>query len=593
MRDAGAGHEPVVLSTDQLPEWLRRHLPETGNLTADSRIVRSGDAFFALRGARHDGAAFIRQAVDAGAAAIVIEAARVIQSDLQMLPVPVCRVPDLKLSLGPVAADWYGQPSAELDLVAVTGTNGKTSVSHWIADGCNRLMAGERAVVVGTNGEGVPGTLRPLGMTTPDPLTVQRLFRRYLDEGIEVVALEASSIGLEQGRLNGSVIRTAVYTNLSRDHLDYHGSMDVYGEAKRVLFAWPGLKNAVVNLDDVLAPALLTVLQDHPAVPHRIGYLIYDALDNGDGQYPGKGTGADMPPALLRALSLADVCDEVLMAVAIEPGRWVLNLLQAPGVPLAGGEDTSADDEIDLSGVSDGDIEDFEQMQQLPTDELQQTSVDLDLQLIGRFNLSNALAVAGVWRAMGWSLDEIANQLAALKPVPGRMENILPPGASEAERAAVPLVVVDYAHTPDALENTLTALREVAQQRGGRLWCIFGAGGNRDAGKRPQMAAVAERLADRVVPTSDNPRDEDPKAILEDVVAGLRGEAWLVEADRKKAIDAVVAAASPQDVVLVAGKGREATQEIAGVFHPFSDPDTVAQALMARLDRDASAGRSG
>ena len=207
----------------------------------------------------------------------------------------------------------------------------------------------------------------------------------------------------------------------------------------------------------------------------------------------------------------------------------------------------------------------------------------LQLSVIGRFNLANTLAVAGAWRALGWSLAEIAVQLQALRPVPGRMEMMRAPGAGETAQTALPLVVVDYAHTPDALTNVLQALRQIAEARNGRLWCVFGAGGNRDRGKRPVMAAAVEALADRVVVTSDNPRHEDPQQILGDVVAGLSRPAWRVEADRAQAIAAAVAAADAADVVLVAGKGRERTQEVAGVFHPFSDPEVVQQALSRRL----------
>lgn len=567
MKKHEAGQAPVLIAPDQLSDWLHRHLPQTGRLTADSRRVRSGDAFFALRGARHDGTAFIPQALAAGAAAIVLEADDAVP--LGELPVPVCQVPTLKARLGEVAADYYGHPTASLSLVAVTGTNGKTSVTHWVADGCNRMMADDKAVVIGTNGAGVPGALQPIGMTTPDGLTIQTLFHDQVAADVQVAAIEASSIGLDQGRLDGSAIRVAVFTNLSRDHLDYHGSMQAYADAKRGLFAWPGLEAAVINLDDELAPALLETVSHHEAEPYCIGYLIHDACQALPADRIDPETG--MPKSLVRALELADACDEVLMAVSLAPGHWVLTLMSAAG---------------DVIVLDDGQDEEEEAG-------VQQSSVDLALQVLGRFNLANALAVGGVWRAMGWSLADIAGQLALLRPVPGRMENIaVPGGASEAELAALPLVVVDYAHTPDALENTLGALRELAAQRGGRLWCVFGAGGDRDPGKRPQMAAVAERLADVVVLTSDNPRSEDPKRILAEIEAGLTAPAWRVEENRAGAIDAAVQAAAPADVVLVAGKGREATQEVAGVFHPFSDPGVVGEALLHRLNRTILPGEA-
>ena len=664
MAESPNGLKGLVEPTE-LVAWLREHLPATGRLVSDSRRVGKGDAFFALHGRRQDGSTFIAQAVQQGAAAVVVaipaQACRaedaaegdVAQAEhaacgnfdyfrnLPTLPagiqVPVCYVPCLGTQLGALADEYYDHPSQVLDVVAVTGTNGKTSTTHWIAQGVNDRLAragdartedakngsadtssqrpaefaglvialdGDadtamqpgrgRGVVIGTNGVGTPGALEYIGLTTPDPLTLQTLFQQFRADAqapVGVVAMEASSIGLVQGRMQGTCIHTAVFTNLTRDHLDYHGSMQAYGAAKVGLFSWPTLQAAVVNLGDPLATEIIEVLHRHPAAPRIIGYWVnnaHGAPQAGQADAAFQAMDDDARARLRRFYELAMRCDEVLElaldrdsgqhVLMMFPGSVVKTLLQLPEagadpVALASGESVVSARQQRLQAMF-------------------RNVATLRLNVLGRFNMENALAAAGAWRSLGWNFPAIVEGLHQLHPVPGRMEIIGLPaahvsGADEAAPAATisstacPLVVVDYAHTPDALTNVLTALRDIASQRGGKLCCVFGAGGNRDRGKRPEMARAVEAVADRVVVTSDNPRDEDPAQIIADVCQGLSKPAWRTEADRRVAIDAAIAQAAPADVVLIAGKGRETTQEIAGVFHPFSDPEIAAQALVS------------
>lgn len=662
MAESPNGRKGLVEPTE-LVAWLREHLPATGRLVSDSRRVGKGDAFFALHGRRQDGSTFIAQAVQQGAAAVVVaipaqacqaeDAAEgdVAQAEhaacgnfdyfknLPTLPagiqVPVCYVPCLGSQLGALADEYYDHPSQVLDVVAVTGTNGKTSTTHWIAQGVNDRLAragdartedakngsadtssqrpaefaglvialdGDadtamqpgrgRGVVIGTNGVGTPGALEYIGLTTPDPLTLQTLFQRFradTEAPVGVVAMEASSIGLVQGRMQGTCIHTAVFTNLTRDHLDYHGSMQAYGAAKVGLFSWPTLQAAVVNLGDPLAIEIIDVLHRHPAAPRIIGYWVnnaHGAPQAGQADAAFQAMDDDARARLRRFYELAMRCDEVLElaldrdssqhVLMMFPGSVVKTLLQLPEVGA---------DPVASSGGA-GSV--HARQQRLQT--MFRNVATLRLNVLGRFNMENALAAAGAWRSLGWNFPAIVEGLHQLHPVPGRMEIVGLPAAqvSDAGEAApaaaisstaCPLVVVDYAHTPDALTNVLAALRDIAGQRGGQLCCVFGAGGNRDRGKRPEMARAVEAVADRVVVTSDNPRDEDPAQIIADVCQGLSKPAWRTEADRRVAIDAAIAQAAPADVVLIAGKGRETTQEIAGVFHPFSDPEFAAQAL--------------
>ena len=664
MAESPNGLKGLVEPTE-LVAWLREHLPATGRLVSDSRRVGKGDAFFALHGRRQDGSTFIAQAVQQGAAAVVVaipaqacqaeDAAKgdVAQAEhaacgnfdyfknLPTLPdgiqVPVCYVPCLGTQLGALADEYYDHPSQVLDVVAVTGTNGKTSTTHWIAQGVNDRLAragdalavdantpsrpadtpsqrpaefaglvialdGDadtamqpgrgRGVVIGTNGVGTPGALEYIGLTTPDPLTLQTLFQQFRADAqapVGVVAMEASSIGLVQGRMQGTCIHTAVFTNLTRDHLDYHGSMQAYGAAKVGLFSWPTLQAAVVNLGDPLATDIIDVLHRHPAAPRIIGYWVnnaHGAPQAGQADAAFQAMDGDARARLRRFYELAMRCDEVLeLAIDRDSGQHVLMMFPGSVVKTLLQLPEAGADPVALAS-GEGVVHARQQRLQA----MFRNVATLRLNVLGRFNMENALAAAGAWRSLGWNFPAIVEGLHQLHPVPGRMEIIGLPaahvsGADEAAPAAAisstacPLVVVDYAHTPDALTNVLTALRDIAGQRGGQLCCVFGAGGNRDRGKRPEMARAVEAVADRVVVTSDNPRDEDPAQIIADVCQGLSQPAWRTEADRRVAIDTAIAQAEPADVVLIAGKGRETTQEIAGVFHPFSDPEIAAQAL--------------
>lgn len=487
-------------------DWLSARLPAGAALCSDSRRLRAGDAFFAFPGSASDGRCFIDEALARGVTAIVGERP---VSQASACAVPILELDGLRGLAGPIASAYHGVPSAAVEVVAVTGTNGKTSTTQWIARGLGAL--GRRAAVVGTLGCGVVGELQDTGLTTPDALEFQSMLARYRDAGVETVAVEASSIGLDQGRLNGTRLAVAAFTNLTRDHLDYHGTMQAYAQAKRALFAWPGLGAVVVNGDDPSASLMLEAVRTDDVAPRRIVYGLTP------GRHGARG-------------------DAVLIAERV------------------------VDDDSGLQMTVSGDF----------------GTADVRLGLVGGFNASNALAVAGCWLALGHPFDRVIEALQSLEPVSGRMQKIELPGA--------PLVVVDYAHSPDALDSVLAALRKVAIRRTGRLWCVFGAGGERDPGKRPEMGQVAERGADCVVITSDNPRGESPFRIVSGIRAGLTREPTLTELDRATAIRAAVLGAAPADVVLVAGKGHEAYQEIAGTRHPFSDVEVVRAVLSERAE---------
>ena len=487
-------------------------------LVADSRRVRPGDAFIAWPGHAVDARRFVADALAAGAAACLIEAdgAEAFGFDAGDDPAAaVASLAGLKAACGEIAAGFMGHPGRRLSVLAVTGTNGKTSTAWWLAQALGAL--GRRCGVIGTLGVGEPphGAGRPsvtavvaTGLTTPDPVTLQTALRHFADAGFRACAVEASSIGLAEHRLAGTAVEVALLTNFTQDHLDYHGSMDDYWQAKARLFDWPGLRAAVVNIDDPHGRELARALQASPL----------------DGWTYSAGGSASA----------------TLSAHAVRRG--------------------------------DGGLA-FE------VRERDAGTATVATRLIGDFNVANLLAVIGGLRCLGVPLADAAGACTALLPVPGRMQRV-----AAGDRPA-PQVVVDYAHTPDALEQALCALRPWADERGGRLWCVFGCGGNRDAGKRPLMGAAAARLADRVVVTSDNPRHESPQAIVAAVMAGTAGGAAAVEpiVDRAQAIAHALRHAGPHDVVLVAGKGHEDYQEIAGMKRPFSDA-----ALAESLLRDAA-----
>ncbi|TFY99726.1 UDP-N-acetylmuramoyl-L-alanyl-D-glutamate--2,6-diaminopimelate ligase [Ramlibacter rhizophilus] len=477
--------------------WLAAR--ECGQLHTDSRRVQAGDGFIAWPGASTDARRHVAAALAQGAAACLVEAEGVEAFDFG--GAPVAAYPGLKAASGPIAAAFLGEPSARLDVVAVTGTNGKTTTAWWLAQALSAARPDAGCGVVGTLGVGRPPEVQGLGLTTPDAVLLQSWFRRFADQGLSACAIEASSIGIVEQRLAGTRIRVAVFTNFSRDHLDYHGDMEAYWAAKAELFRWPGLQAAVLNIDDergaALADSLAAARLDLWTVSCRTA-------------------------ARLRAESI-EHGHEGLAFEVVEDGQRV---------PLA-------------------------------------------TRLIGDYNISNLLGVIGAMRALGVALPEAVRACAALLPVPGRMEVLRAAGG--------PLVAVDYAHTPDALDQALAALRPLAAARGGRLWCVFGCGGDRDATKRPLMAAIAEKHADRVVVTSDNPRSEKPENIISQILLGLsHREAVEVDADRARAIAGAVAAADARDLILLAGKGHETFQEVAGTRLPFDDREHARAALARR-----------
>jgi len=492
----------------QAADWLRGRV--TGRLQTDSRKVHPGDGFIAWPGAAVDGRRHVAAALEQGASACLVERMGVERYDFDHLAQGqrqgmMASYAALKAATGPLASAYYGMPSAQIDVIAVTGTNGKTSTAWWLAQALARLEW--PCGLVGTLGIGVPPAVEYTGLTTPDPVLMQRYFRQFVEQGLKACAIEASSIGIAERRLDGTRIKVAVFTNFTQDHLDYHGSMDAYWQAKRVLFDWPGMQAAVINLDDPQGAALVQALSGNSAVTAwTVSCLGAARLQARDVGYNAQG----------------------------------LHFVVAEGA----------------------------QTEWLQT------------RLIGQYNVSNLLGVIGAMRALDVPLADAVQACTDLLPVPGRMECVSQPGQ--------PLVAVDYAHTPDALDKALLALRPLARERNGRLWCVFGCGGDRDPGKRPQMGAVAERGADRVIITSDNPRSEMPDTIIAQIHAGVRNpDRVQIEPDRARAIATALEQAGAQDVVLLAGKGHEDYQETAGIKRPFSD-QAEALAVLQRHPSDAS-----
>jgi len=528
----------MLQTPQQVAAWL--HARVTGTLRTDSRRVLPGDAFIAWPGAVVDGRTFVAAALQAGAAAVLVEddgAAAFINAVSGLDADPrVVRYRGLKAAAGLIAADYFALPSNQLAVLAVTGTNGKTSTAWWLAQALSALPAALALPcgLVGTMGVGRPPALAPVaaaavtvtdevgapvapsggelvltGLTTPDPVQLQQALRTFVDQGLRACAMEASSIGLAEQRMAGCAVRVAVFTNFTQDHLDYHGSMAAYWDAKRALFAWSGLHSAVINIDDM-----------------RGARLAQELARRADGVAPLElWTVAMDAPARLQALRVGYHAQGLHFDV-VEQGADV------------------------------------------------DSPVTVQVPLLGVYNVMNVLGVLATLRALGVPLAEAAQVCSRLTPVPGRMECISAPQA--------PLVAVDYAHTPDALGAALRALRPMAQQRGGQLWCVFGCGGDRDASKRPLMGAVAVSLADQVVITSDNPRSEPPQSIIAQILRGAPDTA--VQVDRALAIAQTIASAAASDVVLVAGKGHEQTQEMAGMKVPFSDRQQVEWALATRSE---------
>jgi UDP-N-acetylmuramoyl-L-alanyl-D-glutamate--2,6-diaminopimelate ligase len=493
---------------------LRQQGATIGGLCADSRALRAGDAFVAYPGANADGRRYIADAVARGAAAVLWE--RHGFSWDEAWRVPNIAVDGLRAMAGDIAHEVYGRPSEKLWLAGVTGTNGKTSCSQWIAQALSSL--GRRTAVIGTLGSGFPpapgresdGELAPAVNTTPDAIELHRRLAEFLRLGAQGAAMEVSSIGLDQGRVNGAQFDVALLTNLSRDHLDYHGDMERYAAAKARLFDTPGLSGAVLNMDDVLGVRVAQKLAGGKVA--CAGYSVHAGVASAAGL-----------EFFLGAENIRTTREGLAFGVVSSWGR------------------------AEVTG-----------------------------RLLGRFNVANLLGVLGVLLGAGVALEPAVAALATLTPPPGRMQRL--------GGAGKPLAVVDYAHSPDALEEALIGLRPLKNSDGGRLICVFGCGGDRDRGKRALMGAIAARNADQVVLTSDNPRSEDPLAIITDILEGVMGESLasqtpLIIADRREAIVAAIAGAAPGDVVLIAGKGHEDYQESAGRRIPFLDAAVAAEAL--------------
>lgn len=461
-------------------------------ITADSRKVKPGALFLAYPGTHSDGRDYIAQAIQAGAAAVLWD-----DQDFDWQAnwqVANTSVPHLKQQVGALAAEYYGHPSEKVTMIGVTGTNGKTSVSQWIAQ-CLTIL-GQKTAVLGTIGNGFvdreAAALIEAANTTPDAILLHSMLADYVQQEAKAVVMEVSSHGLEQGRVNGVAFDIAILTNLSRDHLDYHHTMEAYAAAKEKLFDWDGLTLSIVNADDAFGQYLAEKLKQ----AHK-PYLTY-------GLAQGDVVGTDLQ---LHEQGLN-------MRVTTLQGQAVLH---AP--------------------------------------------------VLGRFNAYNILAVLATLLGLNIRLEDAIAAIAQLKPVTGRMQQF--------GGGTLPLVVVDFAHTPDALEKVLTTLRE---QNPAKLICVFGCGGDRDAGKRPLMGTIAGQLADALIVTSDNPRTEDPGMIIQQVVSGVKAPCQIAP-DRREAINIAVSSAKAGDIVLIAGKGHEDYQEVAGVRYPFSDALVAQSAL--------------
>ena len=500
-----------------LISWLRATAP-SAQLSLDSRRIMNGDVFLACPGESGDGRDFISAAIEAGARVVLFDDAGGFAWN-PAWTVAHRAVPGLSARAGRIAHEWYGRPDDGLFSVAVTGTNGKTSCTQWLGQVLSRREL--PTAVVGTLGIGLfrrgsSGPFAATGFTTPDAVQLHRKLAEQRAQGALALAIEASSIGLVQGRMDELHVDCAVLTNFTRDHLDFHGTMEAYELAKARLFDWPGLKHAVINLDDPVGERMTARMRTTNPSVQVIGYTT-------------EGAQAVAQFGEMSVLSATDI-------------------------------------RIGQLGTSFQLTSPF-------------GSSSVRTQLIGRFNVSNALAIAGVLCARGLAWDVIISLLESLVAVPGRMQQL---GGGDG-----PLAVIDYAHTPDALRKAIDTLRAVAQARQGKLWCVFGCGGDRDPGKRPEMAREANR-ADQMIITSDNPRSEEPEAIIAQVVDGVpdadRGKLQVIQ-DRATAILSAIRNAGKNDVILVAGKGHEDYQEIKGRRLPFRDADHAALALATRATR--------
>jgi len=506
-----------------------RYKPVAG-ITIDSREVENNFLFVAVKGLQFHGKDFAAQAIANGAVAILIDSEESfsLRSTITQMPVPIIALQNMEEKLSRIAGDFYGQPSYTVPVIGITGTNGKTT--------CSQLLAQSFALmdvpcgVMGTLGYGLiskkllesdndlQGVLTETGMTTTDPVRTQNICAILSERGANVIAMEVSSHGLSQFRVADIFIRTAVFTNLTHDHLDYHGSMAEYGAAKAMLFAMPSVTSAVINLDDSFSVTLIQQLR--PDIQ-----LVTYSLESGDGSLEGSDGGVTQVTCAESIPSSAHF--SVKSIVASDQGTEAI-LLSPQG------------------------------------------EYAIKTALVGQFNISNLLAIIASLYVNRYSLDSIVASLPLLKPVPGRME-VIP------NKLGIQ-VVIDYAHTPDALKNTLLALKPHLV---GKLWCVFGCGGDRDREKRPEMAAIAEALADQVVLTSDNPRTESSVQIFADIEAGFSTPRDVI-VDRAGAIEFAVSHAERGDILLIAGKGHENYQIIGERSFPFSDHNEARLSLRRR-----------
>jgi UDP-N-acetylmuramoyl-L-alanyl-D-glutamate--2,6-diaminopimelate ligase len=485
----------LLRSISEVPAHVDRDI---SGLALDSRFVKPGDLFFACKGTHLDGRQFIDDVIAKDAYAVLAEASSANTTYYLQNNTPVFPVHNLNHRIGDIAANFYDHPAKALRVVGITGTNGKTSCSHFIGGALQQL--GITTGVIGTLGCGIYGSIEPSNLTTPDAITLQATFADFLKHGAKVVAMEVSSHSLDQGRVDNIPFEVGIFTNLTRDHLDYHGDMESYGAAKKRLFDSPHLQRAIINADDPFGQQLIRLL------PRQDTILAYSV---------GRAFQAACP------MIYAD------------------------------------DLQLDINGLH--------ARVNSPWGE-----GDLHTSLIGHFNLSNILAVLTTLCVLDVPFKDALSSIANLKPVAGRMQTL---GGK-----AQPLVIVDYSHTPDSLEKALIALKQHCE---GQLYCIFGCGGDRDKGKRPMMAKIAEQYADHVIVTDDNPRHESPEQIVADIMRGFSTPSKIiVQHDRSKAIQEIIQCAVAGDCILIAGKGAETYQQIGDTKIPFSDVEKVQKSLL-------------
>lgn len=507
-----------LVDADALPSC------SVSGLALDSRDIRAGDVFIALQGDTGHGIEFAQAAVNNGAVAILRDAneAKAVESVVSFAAIksqiPVIAVPGLVDNLARLTVRFYGNATKNLNMIGITGTNGKTTCSQYIAQALNHYRS---TAVMGTLGNGFLGNLRVTRHTTPDNIALHRMLNEFYADGAMNVVMEVSSHGIEQGRVENLHFDLVMFTNLTRDHLDYHGSMAAYGEAKRKLFESYHASVAVINADDDFGRTLLAEL---PAHIRKISYSIAPAAHS------------EQNEEYVHATSIVQTNQGMFINI---DSSWGKTELRTP--------------------------------------------------LLGRFNASNLMGVLAVLLCMDFSLQSAVRQIAAFVAIPGRMQSI-----AAANRH--PMVVVDYAHTPDALQNVLRAVAEHrdgehadADQAGGRIWCVFGCGGDRDKGKRAAMGRIARELADEIVLTDDNPRTEAAQDIIADITAGFDAETkYTAIHDRKAAIRHAIEQAGPADIVLIAGKGHEQYQIIGKEKRPYPADLSIATGVINEINKRGS-----